>query len=394
MSHRVRTVIEALALAVLAAGLGYGATYATKHYAPFLWFVWLGSGAAIAFGLSWWKPRYWGVAAASTPSLVLIETTSRLSDAPPTTAALGLGFAMFWALTSVAGAWLGRMLAPRSQRPGAPLDATMRSDQERSGLAWQIGVWDRMSDVYLREVDRRFAPVVEQVIARARLSPGERILDLGTGTGAVAERAAQLVGPEGLVVGVDISPDMLRMARQRLAARGLTHVSLREGRAEAVPAEDEAFDVVLASLSLMYVIDRAAAARELARVLRPRGRLIAAVWAEPEACDIVLFQQTAGRFAGPPPVPGVGPGALANATPFLRRLADAGIEALVERETLGFDFESFGAAWSTLAGVTTAHLPPERQQEAQAAVMAAMYPRGDAPRHFRNTTQFIVGRRA
>jgi trans-aconitate methyltransferase len=54
-----------------------------------------------------------------------------------------------------------------------------------------------MSDVYLREIDRRFAPVVEQVIARARLKARERVLDLGTGTGAVAERAAQLVGPEG-----------------------------------------------------------------------------------------------------------------------------------------------------------------------------------------------------
>jgi len=270
----------------------------------------------------------------------------------------------------------------------------MTSEQEQAGLAWQIGVWDRMSDVYLREIDRRFAPVVEQVIVRARLAPGEHALDLGTGTGAVAERAAPLVGPEGLVVGVDISPDMLRIAHQRMAARGLTQVSLREGRAEAVPAENEAFDVVLASLNLMYVIDRAAAARELARVLRPQGRLIGAVWAEPEACDIVLFQQTAGRFAGPPPVPGVGPGALADAAPFLRQLADAGIEARVERETLGFDFESFGAAWNTLAGVTTAQLPPERQREAQAAVMAAMYPQGDAPRHFRNTTQFIVGRRA
>jgi SAM-dependent methyltransferase len=216
---------------------------------------------------------------------------------------------------------------------------------------------------------------------------------MGTGTGAVAARAAQLVGPQGPVVGVDISADMLGQARRRATAQGLTNVTFREGRAEALPAENESFDVVLASLSLMYVIDRAAAARELARVLRPQGRLIAAVWAEPEACDIVLFQQTAGRFAGPPPVPGVGPGALADPTQFLQQLAEAGIQARVERTTLGFDFESFGAAWDTLAGVTTAQLPPERRQEAQAAVRTAMYPEGDGPRHFRNTAQFIVGRR-
>jgi SAM-dependent methyltransferase len=269
----------------------------------------------------------------------------------------------------------------------------MGSNQEQAGLAWQVGVWNRMSDVYLREIDRRFEPVVDGVIARARLMPRARVLDLGTGTGAVAERAAQLVGPGGRVVGVDISLDMLRVARELMAARGLATVSLREGRAEALPAEDASFDVALASLSLMYVIDRAAAARELARVLRPRGRLVAAVWAAPETCDIVLFQQTAGRFAGPPPVPDVGPGALADPTPFLRQLAEAGIEARTERETLGFDFETFGAAWEALAGVTTAQLPPERRREAQAAVMAAMYPEGDAPRRFRNTTQFIVGHR-
>jgi SAM-dependent methyltransferase len=141
----------------------------------------------------------------------------------------------------------------------------------------------------------------------------------------------------------------------------------------------------------MYVIDREAAAREIARVLRPHGRLVAAVWAGPEQCDIVLFQQTAGRFAGAPPVPAVGPGALADPNSFLRQLAAAGIEARVETETLGFDFDDFASAWDSLAGVTTAHLAPERQQEARQAVMAAMYPNGDGPRHFRNVTQFIIG---
>ncbi len=268
----------------------------------------------------------------------------------------------------------------------------MKTEPERVGLEWQIGVWNRIADIYIREIDPRFAPVVDSVVARAALTLGQHVLDLGTGTGAVAERASPLVGPHGHIVGVDISPDMLQLAKRKLAARALTNVSWREGRAEAVPADNGTFDVILASLSLMYAIDRAAAAREMARVLRPQGRLVAAVWAGPEQCDIVLFQQTAGRFAGPPPVPGVGPGALADATPFLQQLAAAGIEAKIERETLGFDFENFAAAWDALAGVTTAHLAPEDQQEAKAAVMTAMYPHGDGPRHFRNTTQFIVGR--
>jgi SAM-dependent methyltransferase len=186
---------------------------------------------------------------------------------------------------------------------------------------------------------------------------------------------------------------MLAVARQRVAALGLDQCSFREGRGEAIPAEDGVFDVLLASLSLMYVIDRAAAAREIARVLCPGGRFVAAVWAGPEQCDLVLFQHTAGRLAPPPPVPGVGPGAMADPTPFLGQLADAGINASVETEVVGFDFENFTLAWDVMARVTTSQLTPERQQEAKAAVLAAMWPQGDGPRHFRNVTQFIIGHR-
>ena len=270
----------------------------------------------------------------------------------------------------------------------------MEPGQERDGLAWQTGVWNRISDIYLREIDQRFAPVVDAVIARAALASGENVLDLGTGTGAVARQAAAIVSPSGRVSGVDISPDMLALARQRANALGFSNVTLLEGRAEKIPANDGAFDVVLACLSLMYVINREAAAREIARVLRPGGRLVAAVWAGPEQCDIVRFQQTAGRFADPSPVPGVGPGALAEPSTFLRQLAAAGIETNLETEMLSFDFAEFASAWNALAGVTTAHLSPEHQHEAKSAVMTAMYPQGDGPRRFRNLTQFIIGRAA
>ncbi len=106
----------------------------------------------------------------------------------------------------------------------------------------------------------------------------------------------------------------------------------------------------------------------------------------------IYLREIDQRFAGPPPVPGVGPGALADATPFLQQLAEVGIEAHIETEMLGFDFPDFPSAWNALAGVTTAHLPPDQQQEAQRAVMDIMYARGDAPRHFNNLTQFIIGR--
>ena len=87
------------------------------------------------------------------------------------------------------------------------------SDQD-TGLAWQIGVWDRISQLYRDEIDSRFLPVVEGVVRRAELRPGERVLDLGTGTAAVAVRAEAAVGPAGHVVAVDISPEMLVLAEE------------------------------------------------------------------------------------------------------------------------------------------------------------------------------------
>jgi SAM-dependent methyltransferase len=107
---------------------------------------------------------------------------------------------------------------------------------------------------------------------------------------------------------------------------------------------------VPALLSLMYVIDREAAARAIARVLRPGGRLVGAVWEGPEQqADIELLQQTAGSFAPEPPVRGVGPEALGDPASFLAQLVDAGSKPHVETETVEFTFDNFESAWDALA---------------------------------------------
>jgi SAM-dependent methyltransferase len=264
-------------------------------------------------------------------------------------------------------------------------------DNQDEGLRWQVGVWDRISPIYLREIDNRFTGVIDGIMRRAELQPGHQVLDLGTGTGSAAARAALAVAPGGAVTAIDISPEMLAMARHRIASMGLSNITFQEGRAEEIPAPSGQFDAVLASLSLMYVIDRNAAAREIARVLRPGGRLVAAVWGGPEEADIVLLQQTAGSFAPKPPVPGVGPGALADPSEFLAQLERAGIQARGETEVTGFLFEDFPSAWDALAGVTTAQLATEQQEAAKAAVRATMWTTGDDPRQFTNQTRFIIG---
>ena len=264
---------------------------------------------------------------------------------------------------------------------------------EDRGLAWQISVWDDMADVYLRDIDHRFRPIIDHLLRHADLRPGQRVLDLGTGTGSVALVCAPRVTPDGHVIGVDISPEMLALAGQRASRAGLANLSVADGRAEAIPADGSSQDAVLASLSLMYVIDRAAAAREIARVLKPGGRLVAAVWAGPDRADIVRLQQMAGSFAPKPPIDGVGPGAMADPSPFLAQLAEAGVDARVDSEITEFAFDHFASAWAVLAGVTAARIAPERLEPAKAAVRAEMWPEGDGPRRFRNETQFIIGMR-
>jgi len=160
------------------------------------------------------------------------------------------------------------------------------AESKEDGVAWQVGVWDRMAQVYQQEIDTRFGPVIDQLLLRANLQPGETVLDLGTGTGSVAILAADKVGRKGRAIAADISREMLDIARSRISSLSLSNVEFAEGGAEAIPAQDDSFDAVLASLSLMYVIDRESGAREIARVLRPGGRLVASVWAGPEENDI------------------------------------------------------------------------------------------------------------
>jgi hypothetical protein len=95
---------------VAAAG-GFAFTYVVKHFLPGLFLLWLLSGGLIGFGVALWKPRHWLFAGIATPSLVMLETVAQSSRTGGTALALALGFAFFWAILAVAGAFLGRAVA-------------------------------------------------------------------------------------------------------------------------------------------------------------------------------------------------------------------------------------------------------------------------------------------
>jgi SAM-dependent methyltransferase len=106
------------------------------------------------------------------------------------------------------------------------------------------------------------------------LREGEVVLDLGSGAGFDAFLAAREVGPTGRVIGVDMTPEMLERARQNAERSGLRQVEFRAGRIEALPLDDASVDAVISNCVINLVPDKSAVYREIARVLRPGGRMV------------------------------------------------------------------------------------------------------------------------
>jgi SAM-dependent methyltransferase len=102
---------------------------------------------------------------------------------------------------------------------------------------------------------------------------GEHVVDVGSGAGLDSLIAARMVGVEGHVIGVDMTPDMLANARAAAAEAGCTNVAFHEGYAEALPVPDGWAEVVISNGVLNLMPDKAAALNEMARVLKPGGRL-------------------------------------------------------------------------------------------------------------------------
>ncbi len=110
-------------------------------------------------------------------------------------------------------------------------------------------------------------------LARADLRPGETVLDLGSGGGLDCFLAAKEVGPEGHVIGVDMTPEMIERAEANKAVAGFENVEFRLGQIEALPIDDASVDVILSNCVINLAPDKGAVFREAFRVLKPAGRV-------------------------------------------------------------------------------------------------------------------------
>lgn len=139
------------------------------------------------------------------------------------------------------------------------------------------------------EVTARFAGIGNP-LAIAPLSPGETVVDVGCGAGTDLLLAALHVGPEGAAIGVDMNQRMRDHVSDGAARMGLANVDVREGDATALPVADRSVDVVISNGVLNLVPEKESAVFEIARVLKPGGRL--------QIADIVIGQRLPESVVG------------------------------------------------------------------------------------------------
>jgi SAM-dependent methyltransferase len=201
-------------------------------------------------------------------------------------------------------------------------------------------------------VEQASLPLFGAVLDAARVTSGTRLLDAGCGAGLLA-LLASLRGAQ--VTALDASPGLLAIARQRLPG-----ADVREGDLESLPFADACFDAVAAVNSLFYAQDMAAAMRELARVLRPGGRIVVTAWGPLERCEFLAAVMPGLRPLMPPPPPGASPphpGALSEPGALAAVLKEAGLRMVEEDEVAcPFVFPSAEASWrgNSSAGVNQA----------------------------------------
>lgn len=151
-----------------------------------------------------------------------------------------------------------------------------------------------------------FGPWAAEVVERAVPQPGERLLDVGCGTGPAARLAAERVGPTGNVIGLDLDPGMLEVGR-RCAEQAGRRVDWCQADVIKMPFDDGVFDIVLCCQGLQFFPDKLAALRQMRRVLKRDGLLVASIWRDVAFCpghlaiSRALAEQSGTKPAPMPP---------------------------------------------------------------------------------------------
>jgi SAM-dependent methyltransferase len=184
--------------------------------------------------------------------------------------------------------------------------------------------WDHHRDV----IEEMKAEVTAELLAAVRPLDGKRVLELGGGTGELAARLADEVGPEGSVLATDLAPAMVALQEKRLASYPQVRVDLVDAAVIDLPAD--AVDAVVFRMGLMMAPDPDRALARIRRVLRPGGRFVTAVWGAPHEntwmTAVGMSAAVNGLVSGGPPVGPGGPFSLCDPVDLERRVRAAGFE--------------------------------------------------------------------
>lgn len=262
-----------------------------------------------------------------------------------------------------------------------------------------VDVFDRGAPEYDQLGVDFFTPAGRDLVAHVGTRPGERVLDVGCGRGAVLFAAADAVGRDGRVVGIDLSPRMAELTSADAAARGLMQVSVVQGDAERPDFAPSSFDAVLAGLVIFFLPDAEAALRAYAALLTSGGRLGFTTFA---ANDPVFdsAMRAAGSFV-PDALPDRGDrqgpfGSVTGITEVLGAtgFADVRIDERIYESRFTDADHWLAWVWSHGGRATLERVPPEKLADAVAAAKtefaAARTPRGDYALH--TTIRFTTAR--
>lgn len=215
----------------------------------------------------------------------------------------------------------------------------------------QIAYWnDRAAQTWtaLQErLDAQFAVLTQAVLEAAAPAAGETVLDIGCGCGATVLELARRVGPDGTVLGLDISEPMSARARERIAEHGLTNAMVQVSDASIHPFPAAEADLLFSRFGVMFFDDPTAAFANLRAGMRPGGRMLCAAWRplnENSWFDVPM-RAAEGLIAPPPPVPPHAPGpfAFADAARTVAMLGSAGWrEAKATRQDAPMRFAEAG----------------------------------------------------
>ena len=230
------------------------------------------------------------------------------------------------------------------------------SDQRHGTWAAVAGSWGAHAEY----VDVRGAPITQRMLELAAPQPGERVLELACGPGGLGLAAASLVAPGGEVVLSDVVAEMTAIAAARADALGLGNVRTCELDLERIDQPDGAYDVALCREGLMFAVDPARAVGEIARVLRPGGRVAIAVWGPRERNPWLglVLDAVSDELGAPVPPPGVpGPFSLDDNEELAGLFTDAAFDDVIVSEVSApLRTDSFEEWWtwtSSLAGPLT-----------------------------------------